>query len=142
MTPHYLVDNSAWARLDSALLPAERREEIARAAAEARLWASGVLRLEAGYSARHASAHAALMSRLGRFAYSHLDEAVVERAAQLQSQLAQVGHHRVAPPDLLVAAMAERDGLTVLHYDKDYDVICEKSDCVAATEWLAPRGSL
>lgn len=28
-------------------------------------------------------------------------------------------------PDLLIAAVAERSGLTVLHLDKDFDLIAE-----------------
>jgi predicted nucleic acid-binding protein len=40
--------------------------------------------------------------------------------------LADRGHHRVpSVPDLLVAAIAELAGLTVLHVDKDFDVIAE-----------------
>jgi hypothetical protein len=38
--------------------------------------------------------------------------------------LADQGHHRaVSVPDLVVAATAELTGLTVLHVDKDFDLI-------------------
>lgn len=42
--------------------------------------------------------------------------------------------------DLLVAAAAEAAGVTVLHYDEDFDRIAAVTG--QATEWSAPRGSL
>lgn len=142
MTRQYLVDNSAWARLGNPLLSAERKAEIAGWAESAQLWASGLLQLEAGYSAKRADDHAALMSRFARLDHAAVDEACLQRAVDLQSQLAQSGHHRVAPPDLVTAALAERYELTILHYDKDFDIILDRTDCVAPAEWVAPRGSL
>jgi len=50
-------------------------------------------------------------------------------------------HHRsVKINDLLIAAAAELAGVTVWHYDEDYDRICAITD--QAVEWIAPRGSL
>jgi len=43
-------------------------------------------------------------------------------------------------PDLLIAATAERHGATVLHNDKDYDLIAEVTGQPA--EWVVPRGSV
>ena len=43
-------------------------------------------------------------------------------------------------PDLLVAAVAERHRLTVLHYDGDFDLISALTN--QPTEWVVPRGSL
>jgi predicted nucleic acid-binding protein len=136
----YLVDNSAWTRLESDALPDERRRELA--AEGAPLWTSSILRLEAGYSARDASDYLELMNDFDAFPEAVVDEAVHARACDLQAQLVHSGHHCVPPADLLTIAAAEANGLTVLHYDKDFDVIRERTDCVAATEWLAPRGSL
>ena len=47
-----------------------------------------------------------------------------------------VGEH----PDLLIAAAAEAAGMTVLHYDEDYDRVSAITD--QPTRWLAPKGSL
>lgn len=45
---------------------------------------------------------------------------------QVQDLLAERGYHRaVSVPDLVIAATAELAGLTVLHVDKDYDLIAE-----------------
>ena len=140
MTARYLIDNSAWMRLDDAALPDERTRELA--AEDASLWASSILRLEAGYSARDASSYRELMDDFDALPQAPIDASVHARAHDLQSQLVHSGHHRVPPADLLTIAAAEANGLTVLHYDKDFDVIREHTDCVAATEWLAPRGSL
>jgi len=50
-------------------------------------------------------------------------------------------HQRsVKHPDLLIAAAAEAAGLTVLHYDEDYDRIAEVTS--QPTRWLARAGSL
>ena len=43
-------------------------------------------------------------------------------------------------PDLLIAAVAERAGLSVLYYDEDFDRIAAVTG--QPTEWVVPRGSL
>lgn len=49
-------------------------------------------------------------------------------------------HHRqVKIPDLLIAAVASRNGITVVHYDGDFDIIANVTG--QTTRWAAPRGS-
>jgi predicted nucleic acid-binding protein len=44
----------------------------------------------------------------------------------VQTLLADLGRHRApSVPDLIVAATAELAGLTVVHLDKDFDLIAE-----------------
>jgi len=43
-------------------------------------------------------------------------------------------------PDLLVAAAAEAEGLTGLHYDADFDRIATVTD--QRNEWVVPAGSI
>jgi predicted nucleic acid-binding protein len=43
--------------------------------------------------------------------------------------------------DLLVAAVAARNAIAVLHYDADYDTIAEHTDLVFESVWAAERGS-
>ena len=43
-------------------------------------------------------------------------------------------------PDLLIAAVAERQRVTVLHYDSDYDTIAEVT--AQPTQWIVKRGSV
>jgi predicted nucleic acid-binding protein len=56
----------------------------------------------------------------------HLTPAIEDRAWELQMMLADRGQHRAPSiPDLLIAATAEKTGLTVLAIDKDFDLIAE-----------------
>jgi predicted nucleic acid-binding protein len=43
-------------------------------------------------------------------------------------------------PDLLIAAAAEANGLTVLHYDADFDRISAVTG--QRCEWVVPSGSV
>jgi predicted nucleic acid-binding protein len=53
-------------------------------------------------------------------------------------ELARHGHHRsVGVADLLIAAVAEVHGATVLHYDSDFERIAEVTG--QAHEWIVPR---
>ena len=42
--------------------------------------------------------------------------------------------------DLVIAAAAELTGLTLLHYDHDFDLIAEVTG--QPTEWVVPRGTV
>ena len=56
----------------------------------------------------------------------YLTPAIEDRAVTVLTSLADSGHHRApSVPDLLIAATAELSGLTVLHLDKDFEVIAE-----------------
>lgn len=53
-----------------------------------------------------------------------LTPAIEDRALEVQLLLADKGKHRgPSIPDLIIAATAELGGLTVLHVDKDFDII-------------------
>ena len=72
----------------------------------------------------------------------HLDDVVEERALAAQAQLARVGHHRLPPVDLIIAALADRHELGVLHCDHDYDLIADKTDLAFDSVWFTDRGTL
>ena len=84
--------------------------------------------LEIGYSARNAHDHHQIFTTvpLARMQLVHGGDAAESRALEVQGLLAGRGHHR-APSilDLLVAAAAEVLALTVLHDDKDFELIAE-----------------
>ncbi len=64
-----------------------------------------------------------------------------QRVLDVQQQLWRTGSMRTVPlPDLLVAAVAERHRLTVVHYDADFDLISAMTG--QRTEWVVPRGSV
>ena len=69
-----------------------------------------------------------------------LTEAIFNRAIDVQELLAGRGRHRLPIPDLIIAAAAETTGMTVLHYDADFDTIAAVTR--QDVEWVVPRGSL
>ena len=141
MSPRVLLlDNSAWARLSA--LPPERADEIAGLIEAGRIGTCLPFLLEAGYSARNVRDRDDLMAELAALPRFPLDADVERRAEDAQRRLTMIGHHRLPPVDLLVAAVADRHGLDVLHYDSDYDLIEEHTDLTFGSVWVAPRGSL
>jgi predicted nucleic acid-binding protein len=140
VTAALLLDNSAWARFGA--VPAARARELADALEAGQLAVSLPFLLEAGYSARNAADHDQLLDELLSLPFVGIDDAVERRAADAQRQLARVGHHRLPPVDLLMAALADRHKLGVMHYDHDYDLIADKTDLRFASVWLAGRGTL
>jgi predicted nucleic acid-binding protein len=63
------------------------------------------------------------------------------RAFDVQALLWRSGRVRaVGFPDLLIAAVAEREQVTLLHYDGDYDLIAEVTG--QPMQWVVPRGTV
>jgi predicted nucleic acid-binding protein len=137
-----LLDLSAWSRLLADRVPADRENIVLGWIEEGRLATCLPFLVEAGYSARDAAEHGEGMERLERFSHFPVDEAVERAALQAQSDLAGVGHHRMAPADLMIAACAHVAGGGVLHFDRDYDLILEHTRLSFASVWLAEAGTL
>ena len=120
----WLIDKSVLARIHHAENSAEWISRINRGLVRM----SNVTRLEVGYSARSASElrDAFDTPPLSAMPIEYLTPSIEDRAIEVQLQLASRGHHR-APSiaDLLIAATAELKNLTVLHVDKDFDLIAE-----------------
>lgn len=118
----WLIDKSALTRLGAS----SAGEEWARRIERGLVRISTVTRLEIGYSARSGPDLRDGLARppLAAMPVEYLTPTIEDRAVDVQLLLADQGHHRaVAVPDLLVAATAELAGLTVLHVDKDFDLI-------------------
>jgi hypothetical protein len=137
-----LLDNSAWSRLLTGDLPEDREEAVLRWVEEGRLAVCLPFLLEAGYSALAAPDYVKLMRRLGQLPRLHVDDAVERSALDAQRELAAVGHHRLAPTDLVIAACAHLVGGGVLHYDRDYDLIVTHTRLSFESVWLAEAGTL
>jgi hypothetical protein len=137
-----LLDNSAWARLSDASLAADRADEIASSLEAGRIGVCLPFLLEAGYSARSADDHNELIEELLALPQVQIDEETERRAIDAQRQLARAGHHRLPPVDLILAAIADRHNIGVLHYDADFDLLGAKTDLRFESIWLAPRGEL
>ena len=120
----WLIDKSALVRLNAAADRVEWMSRIDRG--QVRI--STVTRLEVGYSARTAADHRVLLAEppISSMPVEYLTPRIEDRAVELQLALAERGQHRAPSiPDLLVAATAELADLTVLHLDKDFELIVE-----------------
>lgn len=94
--------------------------------------------LEVGYSARNDNEWDHLMAALGAFASVETTAAHVRRALQVQRLLAKKSQRGRKVPDLLIAAAAEELGVSVLHYDADFDLISGVTG--QTTRWVVPAG--
>lgn len=137
MTARYVLDKSAGYRshvpaVRQRLLPLMERGLLATC---------GIADLEAGVSARSESDHRDLgIDRRDSLQYLITPDEVWDRAWQVQEQLCGRSLHRsVKIPDLIIAAVAEHHGMTVLHYDHDFDRIAEVTN--QPVEWVVSPGT-
>ncbi len=132
----YLLDTSVLTRLREpavreAIEPRARKGEVARA---------GISDLEIGFSARNATEWDRLTDAVEAFELVETAAEHVRRARQTQRLLASRHQRGRKLPDLLVAAAAEARGLTVLHYDADFDLIATVTG--QPCEWVISAGSV
>jgi predicted nucleic acid-binding protein len=131
----YLADTSAWHRSGEV----EERWEAMLEAAE--LATCMPVKLELLYSARGKKDYAQLAFDVGRLPHLALAESAEHMALRNQAKLARHAQHRGPRPlDLLIAAIAEVHGATLLHYDRHFEQIARVTG--QPTEWLARPGSL
>lgn len=118
----WLIDKSALARLGSSPEAKGWASRIQRGPVSV----STVTRLEIGYSARTGPDLAQIFSTVpvASLLVEYFAPVIEERALEIQALLANRGLHR-APSlaDLLLAATAEARKLTVLHLDKNFELI-------------------
>jgi len=137
----YLIDNSVFGRV--------AHPDVAP------IWREGLKRqlfvtcspfvLEALQSAESAEDVQGLREELTEgLPYVEPDNQTWELAFNAQQTMAAVspGWHRASPVDFLLAVIAKREGLTVLHYDYDYDKIKADGGLGFAAKWIAPAESL
>jgi predicted nucleic acid-binding protein len=135
----HLVDNSALSRLRTKPTVAATLEPLI---VQGRVATCSVTNLEQLFSARSGTEHHEWRADIAlRYTRVPIDQATLDRALDVQGLLADRGAHRGANiPDLIVAAAAEHAGLTVLHYDADFELIASVTE--QPTEWVVPRGSV
>ncbi len=120
----WLIDKSALVRLAASPDAAEWAGRIERGLVRV----TTVTRLEAGYAARSGPELRAGLRQppLSSMPVEYLTPAIEDRAVDVLTLLADRGQHRAPSlPDLIIAATAELAGLTVLHLDKDFEVIAQ-----------------
>ena len=121
---NWLIDRSAYVRLQLGQAP--NRDEWSTRISRGLVRLSTITRLELGYSARSGEAGRRQFASppLSLMPVEHLTPAIEDRALEVQMLLADRGQHRAPSiPDLLIAATAEKAGLTVLAADKDFNLI-------------------
>ena len=119
---HWLIDKSALVRLAASPDAAEWARRVERGLVRI----ATVTRLEVSYSARSGPELRAGLRQppMSSMPVEYLTPAIEDRAVEILALLADRGQHRAPSiPDLIIAATAELAGLTVLHLDKDFEVI-------------------
>ena len=118
----WLIDKSALVRLGESPDAAEWINRIDRGLVHI----ATVTVLEIGFSARSAADLRARLRRppVAAMPVEHATPRIEARAVEVQELLAARGKHRApSVPDLMLAAIAELAGFTVLHVDKDFELI-------------------
>jgi predicted nucleic acid-binding protein len=118
----WLIDKSALVRLAASPDAAQWATRIERGLVRI----TTVTRLEVGYSARSGEELRAALKRppLAAIPVEFQTPAIEDRAVEVLTLLADRGQHRAPSiPGLIIAATAELAGLTILHLDKDFEVI-------------------
>lgn len=133
----YLVDTSALARSKTEPIAEVLRPLIRRGLTGV----CGTVALELLHSTRNSGEMRTTADALDSWEWLPTEDEDFHRAIDIQAELARTGRHRAAPPaDLVIAAVAERCGVTVVHYDSDFDRIAEVTG--QPVEWVVARGSV
>ncbi|MFJ4003263.1 PIN domain nuclease [Streptomyces sp. NPDC090023] len=134
----YLIDTSALVRI----VREPVRSHWTNPLKEGLIARCPITEIEFLYSARNSEDREQLVEDLDAlFGWTPLDDRALTRAWAVQQELTAKGTHRSAGAvDLLVAATAELQGLTVLHYDNDFETIASVTG--QRTQWLMAPGTL
>lgn len=133
-----IADTSVWARSGKPGL-----EWFGPALEEGRIGVCDQVAMELLWSARDLRDFEATEAALVACPWFAIEPADWVEARRVFRELAGRGplHHRqVKIPDLVIAAVAARNGVPIVHYDGDYDIIAGVTG--QPTRWAAPRGSL
>ena len=136
LTARYLADKSALSRfrvpeVSGRLRPLMEDGLIATCA---------IVDLEVLFSSRNLSDYEEVLDERRSLDSAPISPDVMDRAIELQHELARRGQHRLPIPDLVISATAKSAGLVVLHYDADFERIAAAGG--ADHEWVVPKGSI
>lgn len=133
MLATHLADTSAWAQLHRSDVAARLVSLIVGGGVAT----CGIVDLEVLSSVREATEHAELVAERRMFPRIEVDDAVLDRALEVQGLL---GPDEVPVTALVVAAAAEQAALVLLHHDAAFDRIAAITG--QATEWAMPRATV
>jgi predicted nucleic acid-binding protein len=133
----HLIDKSAWARMHHDAVAEKWHGEMA----SGRIAVTGIGMLEvlvSSTSGRDFADGRFEMSAMPRVAVT---EQIIDRAIDVQGEMVGRGTHRApSAADLILAACAEANGLSVLHYDRDFELIADVTGQLM--EWVVPAGTI
>lgn len=117
------------------------RQRFADLLAQGRLAACQMTALEYLNNAPDPRGYEGLWAALHGMRWTDVTAGAMDRALETHRQLAARSQHRhFRLPDLIIAATAELAGMTMLHYDADYDRIAGITG--QPVEWVVEKGSL
>jgi predicted nucleic acid-binding protein len=132
----HLLDTSVVSRLGAPAV----KDVIEPLVKHGRIGRAGITDLEVGYGSRNAREWDQDMADLSVFDLVETTAEHIRRARQVQRLLASRSQRGRKVPDLLIAAAAEDAGLTLLHYDADFDQIARVTGQVC--QWVVPPGTI
>ncbi|GAB2956304.1 PIN domain nuclease [Streptomyces pseudoechinosporeus] len=136
MSDRFLIDKSALARYPK---PAVRAviDPLHNAGL---LAVCGAVELEVLHSTRSKSDAERIRDEMRGFDWLPTPDEAWDRALDVQTRLIATGNWKaLSVSDLVIAATAERNGVTVLHYDGDYDMIASVTG--QPMRWVLPPGT-
>lgn len=133
----FIADKSALVRLKHREL-----EWVRQLILDGKVATCSIINLEIYFSARSYKDLLDIKSeREAAFSNIEIIEKDLERSVEIMTELSKRGYHRsVSIPDLLISALAERNSLVILHYDKDFEFVSKITK--QKTLWVAPSGSI
>jgi predicted nucleic acid-binding protein len=134
----FLIDSSAAARMRLDAV-AERLEPLITGGLVA---TCAVLDAEALSSARSPAEYERVWAdRRDAYEYLPTEDGHWQRAFDAQRVLARTGRHRaVGIADMLTAVLAGEHGMTILHYDSDFEIAAEVLEF--EHQWVLARGTV
>ncbi len=139
----HLADTSAWLLARRRDAPGDLRKSFGQLVSAGRVAICGPVQWELLHSTNNAGEYGDLRKSLVALDQAPFGEADWQRVLDIGQKLAKKGgslHRAPSLPDAIVAVAAQRAGLTVLHYDKDFDLIADVTG--QPCEWIAPKGSI
>lgn len=133
----FVADKSAYARLHHPAV----FEQLAPYIERGLVATCSMIDLEVLFSCRSSEEYDAVLSERTGLERLDIVQADWDRAIEVQHRRAAASQHRAAAiPDLLIAAVAERHRVAVLHYDHDFDQIAAVTG--QRVQWVVPAGTV
>lgn len=136
MAVRFLLDTSVLTRLKHPVV----RSALAAPVSWRLAGRASITDLELGHSARNADEYERMTAGLTELVRVDVTPSHINRAIVVQRALAALGLRGRAVPDLIIAAVAEESGATVVHYDRDFDHIASVTG--QSVRWVVPAGTI